>query len=221
MKIKKSLYIIYIILVLLPLAVTAATLPFLEKTIPTHYGANFQADGFGSKNTVFIFPVIVFIMGALMFGIAKLMSLFETNGNKNNKRIMLIFGIVILALFNAMTYYFLYAAYVPIYDLSDMPLNVSNFIFFALGIVLIVIGNLMPKVRKNSFVGLRTKWSMKNDITWKKSQLFGGICLMLTGIAFIVMSIAGVSLLYLYLAILLITVVVCVLYSYIISKKYS
>ncbi|MCH5298666.1 MAG: SdpI family protein [Ruminococcus sp.] len=219
MKIKKSTYIIYIILVLLPLAVTAAVMPYLEKTIPTHYGVNFQADGFGSKTTLFILPAATFIMGALMFGIAKLMSLFETNGN-SNERVVMICGLVVVALFNAMTYYFLYAAYIPVYDLSEMPLNIDSFIFFVLGIGLIIIGNIMPKTRKNSLVGLRTKWSMKNDVTWKKSQLFGGICLMLTGIAFVIMSIIGVAL-YWYLAILLIDVVICVLYSYMVAKKYS
>ena len=220
MKIKKSLYIIYIILVLLPLAVTAAVIPFLEKTIPTHYGANFQADGFGSKYTVFIFPAIVFIMGALMFGIAKLMSLFETNGNRSNERVVMICGLVVVALFNAMAYYFLYAAYVPVYDLSEVPISADRFIFFVLGIGLIIMGNIMPKTRKNSLVGLRTTWSMKNDVTWKRSQLFGGICLMLTGIAFVIMSVIGVVM-YWYIAILLIAVVISVLYSYMVAKKYS
>ena len=219
MKIKKSLYIIYIILVLLPLAVTAAVMPYLEKTIPTHYGANFQADGFGSKYTVFILPAATFIMGALMFGIAKLTSFFETDDNNNNERVVMICGLVVVALFNAMAYYFLYAAYVPVYNLLEMPINVESFVFFVLGIGLIIIGNIMPKTRKNSVVGMRTTWSMKNDVTWKKSQLIGGICLMLAGIAFVVMSVIGVAL-YWYIAILLIAVAISVLYSYIVSRKY-
>lgn len=219
MKIRKSLYIIYIILVLLPLAVTAAVMPYLEKTIPTHYGANFQADGFGSKYTVFIFPAIVLIIGAFIFGIAKLTNLFETNGNRSNERVVMICGLVVVALFNAMAYYFLYAAYVPVYNLLEMPINVESFVFFVLGIGLIIIGNIMPKTRKNSVVGMRTMWSMKNDVTWKKSQLIGGICLMLAGIAFVVMSVIGVAL-YWYIAILLIAVAISVLYSYIVSRKY-
>ncbi len=220
MKIKKSIYIIYLALVLLPLAVTSAALPFLENTIPTHYGADFQADGFGSKYTVFIFPAIVFIIGTLMFGFSKLAVKFETNGNNNNERITMIFGIVILSVFNAMTYYFLYAFLVPVYDLSEMPINVNNFVFFAFGIGLVVMGNLMPKTRKNSYIGLRTKWSMKNETTWRKSQLFGGICLVLTGIVFVVLSIIGV-ILYWYFLVLLLAVAASVLYSYLIARKYA
>lgn len=70
-----------------------------------------------------------------------------------------------------------------------MSIDIFQLLFMALGIMLIIIGNVMPKVRMNSLFGLRTSWSMKNEIAWKKSQRFGGISFMIVGLLMIMISI--------------------------------
>ena len=40
----------------------------------------------------------------------------------------------------------------------------------------------MPKLKLNSVIGLRTKWSMSSEGAWRKSQRAGGIVLMITGV---------------------------------------
>ena len=42
-------------------------------------------------------------------------------------------------------------------------------------------GFWMPKVERNSLAGLRTSWSMKNDVVWQKSQQFGGYAFVVCG----------------------------------------
>ena len=49
----------------------------------------------------------------------------------------------------------------------------------------IILGNIMPKLRMNSVVGLRSVWSMKNETTWKKGQRFGGISFIVSSIIII------------------------------------
>ena len=51
-----------------------------------------------------------------------------------------------------------------------------------LGVLMIVLGNFMPKTRRNRLVGLRTKWSLYNDTTWRKSNRFGAAALMGAGV---------------------------------------
>ncbi len=46
------------------------------------------------------------------------------------------------------------------------------------GIALIIIGNIMPKCKMNSIIGLRNVWSMKDERTWFLSQRFGGLILL-------------------------------------------
>ena len=85
---------------------------------------------------------------------------------------------------------------------------------------MVVIGNLMPKLRKNSMIGLRTKWSMKNDTVWKKCQKIGGISFIIGGIATITACIAtkGISCLILGLSIWGILIVVDVFATYRIAE---
>ena len=64
-------------------------------------------------------------------------------------------------------------------------MNISQLVFGIIGMLMIVIGNLMPKLRMNAMIGLRTHWSMKNEVTWKKSQHIGGISFIIGGIIII------------------------------------
>lgn len=55
-------------------------------------------------------------------------------------------------------------------------------IMCVVGIVAIAVGIITTKVKRNSIIGLRTPWSMYNDITWKKSNKIGGILMAIAGI---------------------------------------
>ena len=48
--------------------------------------------------------------------------------------------------------------------------------------MLIVLGNILPKTRKNRNVGVRLPYSRYNDITWQKSNRFGGTAMVIAGL---------------------------------------
>lgn len=186
-KIKTSYLILYVFLMLLPLILTLAALPHLPEEIPAHYGFSGQVDRWGSKYEALLFPVITICFGALIALIAWLAAHQEKSGT-NNLRTCVISGLLGLALFNAMNLFFLYTAFAQTENLNALALDIYQIMFLLLGLTLLVLGNIMPKVRMNSLVGLRTKWSMKNEQVWKKCQRFGGISLMITGILTILVS---------------------------------
>jgi uncharacterized membrane protein len=49
-------------------------------------------------------------------------------------------------------------------------------VFFALvaGSLMLVVGNLMPKVQRNWFVGIRTPWTLSSDVSWRRTHRLGG-----------------------------------------------
>ena len=57
------------------------------------------------------------------------------------------------------------------------------------GLLLVVLGNFMPKARRNAWFGLRTSWSMANDRVWQKSQRFGGMATVACGFAMMLLSV--------------------------------
>ena len=103
-----------------------------------------------------------------------------------------------------------------------MTLDVNRLIFGILGISMVVLGNIMPKFRMNSAAGLRTVWSMKNDVTWKKSQRFGGLSFIAGGAAIVIMCFftKGAACFVWAMAILAVLVAVDVSFTYALSKKY-
>lgn len=52
----------------------------------------------------------------------------------------------------------------------------------ALGLVLLVVGNYMGKVRSNWFFGFRTPWTLSSEISWDRTHRLGGRLFVLIGI---------------------------------------
>lgn len=217
----KKKKIIFYSLMFLPLIVVLIALQFLPEQIPAHYGFDNQVTRWGSKYETLIFPVMTILFGYFMLGMAKFSSKQEGTGS-NNENVCITAGIVSLAIFNAMTGYFLYADFNSIDNLSSIPLDLNQLLFGLLGVTMIILGNIMPKLRMNSVSGLRTVWSMKNEITWKKSQRFGGISFILGGIIIIIVCFLtkGLSCFLWTMGIVAILLTVDIYYTYTLSKKY-
>lgn len=178
MKTKK---VVYYILMFLPFAVTLIALPFLPDTIPAHYGFDHQVTRWGSKYETLLYPLVSVLMGGFLLVMAKFSAKQEEHG-RNNENVVVTTGIFILLLYNILNGYCLYTAFHAVEDLSSLPVDINQMIFGITGALMIVVGNIMPKLRMNSVVGLRTRWSMKNEVTWKKSQRIGGISFIIGGI---------------------------------------
>ena len=181
MKIKKT---VCYILMYLPLVIVLIALPYLPEEIPAHYGFDSQADRWGNKYEALLFQIISLLMGYFLLRMAKLAAKQEEHG-ENNKKIIIVTGILVLILFNVVNGYSLYTDFNKVENLSSLPLDINQLIFGIVGVLMIVTGNIMPKLRMNSIMGLRTHWSMKNEATWKKSQHIGGISFIIGGIIII------------------------------------
>lgn len=212
--------ILYFTLMYLPMAISLAVLSYLPDKIPVHYGYDNQVDRWGSKYEIFIIAAMPILTGYLTLAMAKFAIKQEKYG-RNNEKITMVTGIFMLILFNAINVCFIYTAFNKIENLSELPLDIGRLTFGILGVFMIVLGNLMPKLRKNSLIGLRTRWSMKNDTVWKKCQRVGGISFIVGGIATIGVCIAtrGHSCLMAGLAIWGILTAVDVFFTYRIAKN--
>ena len=219
MKNKKTLYFV---LMFLPLIITLVVLPFLPEQIPAHYNFAGEIDRWGSKYEALLFPAITILMGFFMLWMAKIAAKQEESGN-NNEKIVFYTGMGISLWFTAMHTFSLYKAFAAAGSMGySVEADINRIFCILLGISLVIIGNFMPKLRNNSIIGLRTPWSMKNDTVWKKSQLFGGISFIVCGVLMIIagLLLEGFAAMCIALGLLIADTVICVIYSYKISKKY-
>ena len=214
--------IIYFALMFLPLVVAVIALPFLPEKIPAHYNFAGEIDRFGSKYETLIFPLVSISMGFFMLWMAKI-SAKQEEGGKNNEKIVFYTGMGLSVWFTVMHCYSLYKAFSVAESMSYAgTVDINSLFCIFMGISLVIMGNFMPKLRNNSVIGLRTSWSTKNDTTWKKCQLFGGISFIICGALTVACGIfvEGYTAMCIALGLLIIDTIICVIYSYKIAKKY-
>jgi len=57
-----------------------------------------------------------------------------------------------------------------------------------IGLLFVIIGNFLPKVKRNWFVGIRTPWTLSNEDVWNKTHRVGGKLFVLGGILMMLMA---------------------------------
>ena len=90
------------------------------------------------------------------------------------------------------------------------------------GIMLIIIGNYMPKFKQSYFCGIKTPWALADEENWYKTHRFGGKLWVLGGALMVIIPFLPESIgMILIFTDILILVVIPYLYSYLIYRKKS
>ena len=180
----KKLYVAMAALAAVSVVGTAVLMAFMPDTVPAHYNFAGEIDRWGSKYENFIFPAITVLIGALIVFSAK------KQGNAVPKKALLWTGICSLLLIDVTGFYFMLKDFSAVQGTStNVADNVIKLMSIGVGVMFIILGNLMPKVKRNGLFGLRTSWSMENDEIWNRSQRFGGKAAVICGFATVLMAV--------------------------------
>lgn len=166
-------------LTLLSFVMTGIFLTLAPDTIPVHYNAAGEIDRWGSKYEFLLLPLLTLVMGLFMGLVARHEG---KKGENTNALVVAGVGVWSLVLFNAIWLFFFWKTLAGTDLNGGEDLEIKG-IFLLLMASFLPLGNQMPKARRNSLFGLRTKWSMADDVCWQKSQRFGGFLMVGTGIA--------------------------------------
>lgn len=152
------------IVILLPIVFGLIFWNRLPEELTTHWGADGQANGWMTKGaTIFILPLILLAFHWLCF----LASTKLPGGNDQNPKLLgiVLWIIPIISL----------AANGTIYAVAfGKEINPVFFVFPLLGILFIVIGNYLPKSKRNIASGIKVKWALQNEENWYATHRFGG-----------------------------------------------
>lgn len=217
---KKIMWIVATI----PMVVTSVVLQFMPDIIPMHHDFAGNTDRWGSKTESFIFPVIILCVTLFWHMLictfekkaAKAKTEKEQMEAKSSAKFLCIVGISEAVMFGIMHYCILYSSCVQANaGGSKATIDIARVSCILCGIMFVVLGNFMTKAKRNAVVGLRTVWSMYNDNTWRKSNRFAAISIIVAGLLTIITTAftdGMTSTIYLLVYILLATVV-AVVYS--------
>jgi uncharacterized membrane protein len=126
-------------------------------------------------------------------------------------------GVIQTSLIAMFAYMFAVTDFVTFYP--EYNAMVGRAVVFGIGILFVILGNVMGKVRQNYFVGLKTPWTLDDPEIWQKSQRFAGWAFVLSGLVFIIEAIVWIAILPVFIAIMAVMTVLPIAYSYLLSRK--
>jgi len=197
---------------LLSLIVAVIAYPFLPEQIPVHFNAQGVVDNYGSPLMVFLFPVLLFGI-CILAEVSKHADPKASNYALFSKHYYLFFLVVDLFLL-------LVHLYIISYSLDLFTFNISTLMTVLVGVLFIVMGNMMPKIKHNYFMGIKTPWTLANEQVWFDTHRFCGKLWFVLGIIVCICGFLSSSLFVsILLCIILAGVLIPFIYSYVIFKR--
>lgn len=165
-----------------PLLLVAATClmallfwPSLPDPMPTHWGISGKPDAFMPKVWgVLVGPATVTAMYVLLTAIPWL-----DPRSAHWESILRFYPVLknsLIALIAFINYLALSAARAP-----DQELR-SDHLVVAAGLLFVILGNYLPKVRSNFFLGIRTPWTLSSDQVWYRTHRMAGPLMVVAGL---------------------------------------
>ena len=161
----------------------AVVWPSAPDRIPVHWGLSGEPDRYGGKiEGLLLIPLITLGVYLMMLLLPKLdprranYALFE-----GAYGVLRLSTVVFLALI-----YGLILLWV-----RGFELDVAVVVPVLVGGLLVVIGNLLGKIRPNWFVGVKTPWTLSSSRSWVKTRRMAGWTFVLLGMAMVVLGFAG------------------------------
>ena len=207
--IKKNLKLLIItsFMILLPVIAGALLWDKLPSEIPSHWNMKGEVDGYSTKAfAVFGMPMIFLSIHWLT---ALVTSADPKNKNHSGKVISLIFWIIpaVSVLIAALTYSAALEKNAPV----EVIVNVL------VGLVLVIVGNYLPKCRQSYTVGIKLPWTLNNEENWAKTHRLAGKVWVACGLA--VIAAGFLKLFPVMIAAVLLAVAVPTVYSYVLHRR--
>lgn len=153
----------------------------LPYEMPLHFNSYGKADSFCDKWVgVFVIPLIPLALHWIIILMCATDKKIKTGMPVGRKIFVAILLFVpIISVYAALQEY----AYVFNYKISSGRLALAM-----LGIVYVVLGNYIPKIKQNNTIGVRLPWIMNDSYKWMKTNRFGGYLMFLLGVAMLATS---------------------------------
>lgn len=168
---KKTL-ILTSLLTLLPILVGLILWERFPEKMITHYGLTGQPDGWSSV------PFAVFAPPLLMlaaFWLCVLITAKDPGNQGRNKKVQTLV-LWIIPIISNLSSYMMYALAL------GLEFSVEKLMIVPLGLLFAILGNYLPKTRKNSTIGIRVPWTFSSEANWNATHRFGGRLWVIGGI---------------------------------------
>ena len=150
----------------------------LPDQLPTHFGVDGAADGWSGKGfAVFGLPLMMLGFHIVIFFATRL----DKQNRGHNEKVMNLVGLLFptMSIVNSVIIYT---------HAMELELNLSMLLFPMLGLLFIAVGNWLPKIKQNSTLGIKIKWTLYNEENWNRTHRFAGFTWVIGGVIFCLMG---------------------------------
>jgi len=170
---RRNYFLIAALLIAATLIVTLILYPGLPSRIPMHWNWRGEVNRYGDKLEIFLMPaamvVVVFLFAAMPWLSPRR---FEVNTFRSTYLYVMLLALAFMAYIHALH---LWAAF-------SMPLDMNRAILGASFLLLTLFGNVLGRVRRNFFIGVRTPWTLSSEKVWDATHRFAARAFVLAGL---------------------------------------
>lgn len=152
--------------------------PHMPARVPVHWGVHGQANGYASRLWgVAMWPLVIATLAALTVLLPAISPRrFEIRPFAD------IYGVLMLAIQGVM----LVLGIAAMLAGAGHAVPMATIAPLAIGVLLMVLGNYMGKLRRNFFIGIRTPWTLASEAVWERTHRLAGWLFVLAGVAMVI-----------------------------------
>lgn len=184
---------------------------FMPETVPVHWNEHWEVDGYGSRYTVIIIALLPMLIYYGMILTKKIDP--KKNQFQSREKTYDLFRYGLSLFFIALCTFLYYMTFFP-------ESNGQIILFCLFGIMMIGVGNYMPRIPQNYFLGIKTPWTLADEYVWKKTHKIGGYAFVIEGLIILLYGLFDLPYgVFVIVGTLLIEVAFTFIYSYVIYKN--
>lgn len=172
-------------LIAMGLAASAVVYPRLPARVPIHWNLHGQVDGWaGPLRASVLLPTLSLAVWVLLVALPRIDPRRENYAKFRGSydlvvaaTVTLLVGVHMLVLAAGL----------------GVSVPVMRIVPVAIGGLMLVLGNVLPRARPNWWFGIRTPWTLSNDRVWQRTHRVGGYLMMLSGAVLLVSALVPSS----------------------------
>jgi uncharacterized membrane protein len=149
----------------------------LPDRIATHWGMSGEPDSYSNRFVgAFLMPGVMLALWGLLLWLAVRDPRAENIGKFRGSYDLTVVGLLAFLLLLHVTL---------LGNALGWPVSVPRVVPLGVGLLFLLIGNVMPRARPNFTFGIRTPWTLSDEVVWTQVHRVGGYLFCAEGLVFI------------------------------------
>jgi uncharacterized membrane protein len=178
----KKYLLLSVVIFVATLAATLLAWPHLPERIPVHWNAHGEIDGYGPRASIFVHSGVMLAM-LLLWTVLPWLSpqRFKVDQFQDTWWYSLVVVVGLLGYLQA----------VQLWGVLDHSVDTGRAVIGGIGVFSVLLGNVIGKVRRNFWLGVRTPWTLANERVWYSTHRFAAKSMVAGGLLTVAAAIAG------------------------------